>query len=264
MNIQEKQKIITKQDFIALGAEDILEFGIKYYPTKVKEELLSNEELLRKFSVKNLASILTSLYSGDEKAEKAIEKINVILEEKFDSGEPFITEDYNQNMFLHQTHSRMLFMKKFNDKLIEKMMHKYLERRDTYKGTSLENIAFSIDNIDELANFVEYADKGVFNEEKITLIESMLSQNKDALKNLNYGLFEDDIYTKLLNEVIVDISKFSSLSKKLLCIKNNNSKLFEAFKIKVSSYENPSLEYSEIKNMIDYFCKISPQIKDIK
>lgn len=260
MNNEEIEKIIKEQDFIALAAEDILGFGTKYYSNKVKEELINNEELLKKFSVKNLASILGSLHSSVEKEKNIREKINIILEEKFESGEPFITEDYNQNMFLNQTHSRMLYMNKISDRLIEKMINRYLPRREEYKGTRLEKIAFSIGNIDELANFVEYADKGTFNEEKITLIENMLSKNKDALKNLNYGLFEDDIFANLPKEVIVDISKFSSLSKKLLCIKNNNPKLFKAFELKVNSYENPTAEYAEIKNMIDYFCKVAPQI----
>lgn len=263
MNSEEIDKIIAEQDFIALGAEDILGFGAKYYSSKIKKELLSNEDLLRKFSVKNLASILANLSLNDDKDKIVVERINKILEDKFDNGEPFITEDYNQNIFLHQTHSRNLYMKKISNSLKDKMMEKYLARREEYKGTKLEKIAFSIDNIDELANFVEYADKGIFNDEKIELIENMLSQNKDALKNLNYGLFEDDIFEKLPKKTIIDISKFSSISKKLLCIKNNNPKLFEVFSLKVASYDNPTTEYAQISNMIDYFCKMSSQIKDI-
>lgn len=263
MNSEEIDKIIAEQDFIALGAEDILGFGAKYYSNKIKKELFSNEDLLRKFSVKNLASILADLSPKDDKDKIVVEKINKILEDKFDNGEPFITEDYNQNMFLHQVHSRILYMKKISDNLKDKMMEKYLARREEYKGTKLEKIAFSIDNIDELANFVEYADKGIFNDEKIELIENMLSQNKDALKNLNYGLFEDDIFEKLPKKTIIDISKFSSISKKLLCVKNNNPKLFEVISLKVASYDNPTTEYDQISNMIDYFCKISPKIKNI-
>lgn len=263
MNSEEIDKIIAEQDFIALGAEDILGFGAKYYSNKIKKELFSNEDLLRKFSVKNLASILADLSPKDDKDKIVVEKINKILEDKFDNGEPFITEDYNQNMFLHQVHSRILYMKKISDSLKDKMMEKYLARREEYKGTKLEKIAFSIDNIDELANFVEYADKGIFNDEKIELIENTLSQNKDALKNLNYGLFEDDIFEKLPKKTIIDISKFSSISKKLLCVKKYSPKLFEVISLKVASYDNPTIEYDQISNMIDYFCKISPQIKNI-
>ena len=122
MNSEEIDKIIAEQDFIALGAEDILGFGAKYYSSKIKKELFSNEDLLRKFSVKNLASILADLSPKDDKDKIVVEKINKILEDKFDNGEPFITEDYNQNMFLHQVHSRILYMKKISDNLKDKMM----------------------------------------------------------------------------------------------------------------------------------------------
>ena len=79
----------------------------------------------------------------------------------------------------------------------------------------------------------------------------MIDKNPDALKHMNFGLFQDEIF-ELGTEFCEYISKFPTISYQLLLIKNNSPEMFKAISTKIKRYDDLKDNLDELEILITY------------
>ena len=101
------KKIIEEQDIVALYTYDgfnkslgiMQEYSNGILYSELKKFILQNSEMLKKFTTKNLYTLLASTYDESEK-----QIINEQIAEKLEK-EDFFCEDIDSEVFLHPIHT---------------------------------------------------------------------------------------------------------------------------------------------------------------
>lgn len=253
-----RKKILKEQDLIGQSLNDISESFEEYIrepEMKFKDvvKIIANDsEILKNLKINNLTKVLT--YLDLEKDKNDVEKIRSIINERIDK-EDFFVEDSESAPFLNTIHSVNKVPKMLGEEIFNKLKSQVLDRLKKLKGTDIERVSTKINTYFDAANFLKYQNDGIFNKEKIDMLENMLANNEHALEYTNFGLFKDNIYNNFSNEFIEYISKFPKLSNKLVNLADNNPKLYLVFSNRLNSYDNLIDNYSEIQTMIDGFSR---------
>ena len=119
--------------------------------------------------------------------------------------------------------------------------------KKTECGKIVENIGFYTD----AANFLKYYKDGIFTPEKIEVINKMIDKNPDALKYVNFGLFQDEVF-EMGADFCEYMAKFPTISYQLLLIKENAPQMFKAISDKVKTYDNVKDNLNELEVLITY------------
>lgn len=257
-----KEKLILEQDLISFYAvkssnksigiieeysknPSITYSGIKRYITK-------DIELLKSFSTENLIKLLTAVSSKDTAMNDALVKI--IMERL--KTEKFFCEDIDNEFFMKPVHSNNIMWSKLGKENLEKIKTEIIKRLKNTKGTSVENIANNLKFVEDAANFLKYFEDGIFTEEKIATLEEMISKDENALRYMNFGLFQDKIYN-IGTDFVKYISKFPALSAQLIILEKHNPELLKVLENEIKSYKNLPDNYDKIEVLMTYFTKKS-------
>ncbi len=119
--------------------------------------------------------------------------------------------------------------------------------KKTECGKIVENIGFYTD----AANFLKYYKDGIFTPEKIEVINKMIDKNPDALKYVNFGLFQDEVF-EMGADFCEYMAKFLTISYQLLLIKENFPQMFKTISDKVKTYDNVKDNLNELEVLITY------------
>lgn len=255
---QLKEKILKEQDIIGqimtefYGPSEMYTKEPKLNYDDLTELMTNDDEILSKLKINNLVKVLTNL--DLDKDKEKIENIRKIVSERLDK-EPFYLEDTESAPFLKTIHSVNKSMAYIGINNVLKIKVKAANGLKELKGTEFEKVASKFTSVVDAANFLKYQKEGTFNAEKINMLESMLDKDEHALEYVNFGLFKDNIYNNMSKEFVEYISKFPTLSNKLVNLADNNPKLYSVVSNRVNGYENLIDNYSEIENMIEGFSK---------
>ena len=69
-------------------------------------------------------------------------------------------------------------------------------------------------------------------QEKINFIEQMLEKDENALRHVNFGVFQNDIWN-IGQDFVEYIAKFPFLSQELIVLQQHNKGLFEILSKKI-------------------------------
>ena len=211
-----------------------------------------------RFSIKNLYTLLASGHKDEE--EKIInEKIAKKLE-----TEEFFCEDINKEVFMKPIHTGMLYGK-IDEKTRNKFANKVLEEVNALKGTEYGKIVNNIRYYPDAINFLKYYKDGIFTPEKIDAINKMIDKNSNALRYVNFGLFQDEVFEIGAN-FCEYVSKFPTISYQLLLIKENAPQMFKAISDRLKTYDNFKENLKEFEILITYGARnaFELQNKEIK
>lgn len=103
----------------------------------------------------------------------------------------------------------------------------------------------------DAANFLKYYKDGIFTPEKIEAINKMIEKNSNALRHMNFGIFQDKVF-EIGPEFCEYMAKFPTLSYQLLAIKDHAPQILEAIASKVKTYDNLKDNLSELEVLITY------------
>lgn len=111
----------------------------------------------------------------------------------------------------------------------------------------IENIGF----YPEAANFLKYYKDGIFTPEKIEVINKMIDKNPNALRYVNFGLFQDEVF-EIGTDFCEYMAKFPTITYQLLLIKENSPQMFKAISDKIKTYDNVKDNLNELEVLITY------------
>lgn len=201
------------------------------------------DEVLKQFSMKNLMHILSGNNISNENRQRIIQ----IISEKVEH-EPFYSEDLMKDgVFLVPLFYGDLEFSKLTKELGNKIKISVLERGKALKGTNCEKIASRFETVIDYASFLSCFEKGEFSDEKIEIIERALSNNPQALRHVNFSIFQDNIYNVLGSEFISYAMKFPNMSTQLTLLSKENPSLLKLIGDKIK--ETPNLD--DGRNLID-------------
>ena len=83
-----------------------------------------------------------------------------------------------------------------------------LEKQLKELGKEYEIIDKNIKNYPDAANFLKYYKDGIFNNDKIAMINKFIEKDSKALEYMNFGIFKDNIF-EIGSEFCEYISKIS-------------------------------------------------------
>ena len=183
--------------------------------------ILSDTSSLNRLNINNLMFMITATDNKEE-----IEKKSSILSKKLDT-EPFYIEDLDYSCMLqvYHTYNSKDFIQKLPKDVISKISTNVKEREKAVKDKPISKIISKMDFAFDKANILTWYEKGEISDEKISVIEEMVNNNKNALEYVNYGIFKDNIYNNFSKETIERLSKFPNISAKLIQISNNKPEL---------------------------------------
>ncbi len=211
--------------------------------------LLDHNEVLKNFSTKNLFMLLGHNIPNVDTKNQLTEMIMERLK-----TENFYCEDISDSYFMKIVHFSDISFSTLGKDNIQKVIEQIKMRLQKTEGTIVEEVVEHLNYVADAANFLTYFEKGVFTQEKIELLKSMLKKDENALRYVNFGIFQDDIF-KLGPDFIQYISKFPDLSTQLVILQKNNPKLMDVLVNKLGTYENLPDNYEEIEILITYFTK---------
>lgn len=167
------KKIIEEQDIVALYTYDgfnkslgiMQEYSNGILYSELKKFILQNSEMLKKFTTKNLYTLLASTYDESEK-----QIINEQIAERLEK-EDFFCEDIDSEVFLHPIHTYDSYGK--IDKDVRNKINIELEKQLKELGKEYEIIDKNIKNYPDAANFLKYYKDGIFNNDKIAMLISL-------------------------------------------------------------------------------------------
>lgn len=254
-----KRKLIREQDLVGLysiasknrSLEIMSEYwkSPKIYYSGLRNHVLSEQEILKQYSLKNLLNLLFRPIS-DKNKRKALMRL---IERKLQT-EDFFIEDIDINFFMKKIYSSDVIFGNLGDEIQKQVKEKIMDRLANVKGTKVEGIAKKIRHCTDAANFLKYFEDGVFTDDKVDLLEEMLGENKDALRHVNFGLFQDDIF--YTNSIFIKyISRFPQISTQLVILQKNNPQLCKLLLNRVKSYDDFKDNLEEIEILITYFTK---------
>ena len=119
--------------------------------------------------------------------------------------------------------------------------------KKTECGKIVENIGFYTD----AANFLKYYKNGIFTPEKIEVVNKMIDKNPNALRYVNFGLFQDEVF-EMGADFCEYMAKFPTISYQLLLIKENAPQMFKTISNKVKTYDNLKDNLNELEVLITY------------
>lgn len=208
-------------------------------------ERMSQEEdaVLKQFSMKNLMHILSGNNISNENRQRIIQ----IISEKVEH-EPFYSEDLMKDgVFLVPLFYGDLEFSKLTKELGNKIKISVLERGKALKGTNCEKIASRFETVIDYASFLSCFEKGEFSDEKIEIIERALSNNPQALRHVNFSIFQDNIYNVLGSEFVSYAMKFPNISAQITLLSRENPALLKLIGDRIK--ETPNLD--DGRNLID-------------
>ncbi len=260
------EKIIKEQNLVALYTFNnfnkslgiLQKYDNQIYYRDLYKFILKNPEIMDRFSIKNLYTLLASGHKDEE--EKIInEKIAKKLE-----TEEFFCEDINKEVFMKPIHTGMLYGK-IDEKTRNKFANKVLEEVNALKGTEYGKIVNNIRYYPDAINFLKYYKDGIFTPEKIDAINKMIDKNSNALRYVNFGLFQDEVFEIGAN-FCEYVSKFPTISYQLLLIKENAPQMFKAISDRLKTYDNFKENLKEFEILITYGARnaFELQNKEIK
>ena len=211
--------------------------------------LISQEEdaVLRRFSVKNLMHLLSSERIKVE--DKA--RILHIISEKIEQ-EPFYIEDHIKEFGLIPISIGKTEILKLPEELIKKAADLMEEYRQATKGTNCEKIAPHLEKFVDCSSFFVQFQKGEFSDEKVALLESALEYNPQALRHVNFSLFQENIYQMLGKEMVAYVMKFPNLSAQIEILSKENPDLLQIIVNKVKETPNLYDEVNLMEELIQY------------
>ena len=247
------EKIIKEQDLVSLYAFNhhnkslglLQGYGNGIYYSGLYRFILENPEIMDNFSIKNLYTLLAKSSKDEDK-----KIINEKIAEKNKSEEFFLEPLDTEGWGMSIVYSNIAYGK-IDENTRKQFEPKVLEELKTLKGTEYEKIARNIKTYPDLINFLKYYKDGIFTPEKIETINKMIDKNPDALRYVNFGLFQDEIF-ELGSDFCEYISKFPTMSYQLLLIKEKNSQMFSVIADRLKNYDNIKDNLSELETLITY------------
>lgn len=245
------EKIIREQDLVALYTYNnfnkslsiMQEYSDGIYYSNLYKFILENPEIMDSFSIKNLYTLIASANSEEK------EIINERLAKRLEH-EDFFCEDIDSSVFMKPIHTSNAYgridenlRKKFGDRIVEELKK--------VKKTECAKIAENIGFYTDAANFLKYYRDGIFTPEKIEVINKMIDKNPNALRYMNFGLFQDEVF-EMGADFCEYMAKFPTISYQLLLIKENAPQMFKAISDRVKTYDNFKDNLNELEVLITY------------
>lgn len=255
------KKIIEEQDIVALYTYDgfnkslgiMQEYSKGILYSGLKKFILQNSEMLKKFTTKNLYTLLASTYDESEK-----QMINEQIAERL-KKEEFFCEDIDSEAFLHPIHTYNSYGK--IDKDVRNKINIKLEKQLKELGKEYEIIDKNIKNYPDAANFLKYYKDGIFNKDKIAMINKFIEKDSKALEYMNFGIFKDNIF-EIGSEFCEYISKFPTISYKLIFLEEKSPEIFKKISERFKNYNDIKENLDEIEVLITYCARNAFDLKE--
>ena len=255
------KKIIEEQDIVALYTYDgfnkslgiMQEYSNGILYSELKKFILQNSEMLKKFTTKNLYTLLASTYDESEK-----QIINEQIAERLEK-EDFFCEDIDSEAFLHPIHTYDSFGK--IDKDVRNKINIKLEKQLKELGKEYEIIDKNIKNYTDAANFLKYYNDGIFNNDKIAMINKFIEKDSKALEYMNFGIFKDNIF-EIGSEFCEYISKFPTISYQLIFLEEKSPEIFKKISERFKNYNDIKENLDEIEVLITYCARNAFDLKE--
>lgn len=255
------KKIIEEQDIVALYTYDgfnkslgiMQEYSKGILYSGLKKFILQNSEMLKKFTTKNLYTLLASTYDESEK-----QIINEQIAERLEK-EDFFCEDIDSEAFLHPIHTYDSFGK--IDKDVRNKINIKLEKQLKELGKEYEIIDKNIKNYTDAANFLKYYNDGIFNNDKIAMINKFIEKDSKALEYMNFGIFKDNIF-EIGSEFCEYISKFPTISYQLIFLEEKSPEIFKKISERFKNYNDIKENLDEIEVLITYCARNAFDLKE--
>lgn len=255
------KKIIEEQDIVALYTYDgfnkslgiMQEYSNGILYSELKKFILQNSEMLKKFTTKNLYTLLASTYDESEK-----QIINEQIAERLEK-EDFFCEDIDSEVFLHPIHTYDSYGK--IDKDVRNKINIELEKQLKELGKEYEIIDKNIKNYPDAANFLKYYKDGIFNNDKIAMINKFIEKDSKALEYMNFGIFKDNIF-EIGSEFCEYISKFPTISYQLIFLEEKSPEIFKKISERFKNYNDIKENLDEIEVLITYCARNAFDLKE--
>lgn len=255
------KKIIEEQDIVALYTYDgfnkslgiMQEYSKGILYSGLKKFILQNSEMLKKFTTKNLYTLLASTYDESEK-----QIINEQIAERLEK-EDFFCEDIDSEVFLHPIHTYDTYGK--IDKDVRNKINIELEKQLKELGKEYEIIDKNIKNYPDAANFLKYYKDGIFNNDKIAVINKFIEKDSKALEYMNFGIFKDNIF-EIGSEFCEYISKFPTISYQLIFLEEKSPEIFKKISERFKNYNDIKENLDEIEVLITYCARNAFDLKE--
>ena len=255
------KKIIEEQDIVALYTYDgfnkslgiMQEYSNGILYSELKKFILQNSEMLKKFTTKNLYTLLASTYDESEK-----QIINEQIAERLEK-EDFFCEDIDSEAFLHPIHTYNSYGK--IDKDVRNKINIKLEKQLKELGKEYEIIDKNIKNYPDAANFLKYYKDGIFNNDKIAMINKFIEKDSKALEYMNFGIFKDNIF-EIGSEFCEYISKFPTISYQLIFLEEKSPEIFKKISERFKNYNDIKENLDEIEVLITYCARNAFDLKE--
>lgn len=255
------KKIIEEQDIVALYTYDgfnkslgiMQEYSNGILYSELKKFILQNSEMLKKFTTKNLYTLLASTYDESEK-----QMINEQIAERL-KKEEFFCEDIDSEAFLHPIHTYNSYGK--IDKDVRNKINIKLEKQLKELGKEYEIIDKNIKNYPDAANFLKYYKDGIFNKDKIAMINKFIEKDSKALEYMNFGIFKDNIF-EIGSEFCEYISKFPTISYQLIFLEEKSPEIFKKISERFKNYNDIKENLDEIEVLITYCARNAFDLKE--
>ena len=255
------KKIIEEQDIVALYTYDgfnkslgiMQEYSKGILYSGLKKFILQNSEMLKKFTTKNLYTLLASTYDESEK-----QIINEQIAERLEK-EDFFCEDIDSEVFLHPIHTYNSYGK--IDKDVRNKINIKLEKQLKELGKEYEIIYKNIKNYPDAANFLKYYKDGIFNNDKIAMINKFIEKDSKALEYINFGIFKDKIF-EIGSEFCEYISKFPTISYQLIFLEEKSPEIFKKISERFKNYNDIKENLDEIEVLITYCARNAFNLKE--
>lgn len=255
------KKIIEEQDIVALYTYDgfnkslgiMQEYSKGILYSGLKKFILQNSEMLKKFTTKNLYTLLASTYDESEK-----QMINEQIAERLEK-EDFFCEDIDSEVFLHPIHTYDSYGK--IDKDVRNKINIELEKQLKELGKEYEIIDKNIKNYPDAANFLKYYKDGIFNNDKIAMINKFIEKDSKALEYMNFGIFKDNIF-EIGSEFCEYISKFPTISYQLIFLEEKSPEIFKKISERFKNYNDIKENLDEIEVLITYCARNAFDLKE--
>lgn len=255
------KKIIEEQDIVALYTYDgfnkslgiMQEYSKGILYSGLKKFILQNSEMLKKFTTKNLYTLLASTYDESEK-----QMINEQIAERL-KKEEFFCEDIDSEVFLHPIHTYDSYGK--IDKDVRNKINIELEKQLKELGKEYEIIDKNIKNYPDAANFLKYYKDGIFNNDKIAMINKFIEKDSKALEYMNFGIFKDNIF-EIGSEFCGYISKFPTISYQLIFLEEKSPEIFKKISERFKNYNDIKENLDEIEVLITYCARNAFDLKE--
>lgn len=255
------KKIIEEQDIVALYTYDgfnkslgiMQEYSKGILYSGLKKFILQNSEMLKKFTTKNLYTLLASTYDESEK-----QMINEQIAERL-KKEEFFCEDIDSEAFLHPIHTYNSYGK--IDKDVRNKINIKLEKQLKELGKEYEIIYKNIKNYPDAANFLKYYKDGIFNNDKIAMINKFIEKDSKVLEYMNFGIFKDNIF-EIGSEFCEYISKFPTISYQLIFLEEKSPEIFKKISERFKNYNDIKENLDEIEVLITYCARNAFDLKE--